>query len=269
MHAHDYGGAGRPRWPPSCAGRSTTGSARTWLDPEPRLLELDLRAVRALRAGGGRDRAARRRRPLRAGAAARHRRAAASGQPQVLADLRGRRRRPACRSRSTPAASRCTAAPGWPSYYLEDARLERQQDGTQRHEPRSARACSTEFPGLQVVLEEGGITWAEPAAVVDRRRAGRASAGTSCRASSAQPSEYFREHFWFTTQPIEEPDDPQHLGPGPGAPRHGRPDHVRHRLPALGLRLPEPDAAAAARRRAQGRRSWPATRAGCTGSRDA
>jgi predicted TIM-barrel fold metal-dependent hydrolase len=25
------------------------------------------------------------------------------------------------------------------------------------------------------------------------------------------PSEYVREHFWFTTQPIEEPDDPQHL----------------------------------------------------------
>jgi predicted TIM-barrel fold metal-dependent hydrolase len=25
------------------------------------------------------------------------------------------------------------------------------------------------------------------------------------------PSEYVREHFWFTTQPIEEPDDPEHL----------------------------------------------------------
>ena len=25
------------------------------------------------------------------------------------------------------------------------------------------------------------------------------------------PSEYLREHFWFTTQPIEEPDDPAHL----------------------------------------------------------
>jgi uncharacterized protein len=26
-----------------------------------------------------------------------------------------------------------------------------------------------------------------------------------------RPSEYVREHFWFTTQPIEEPDDPQYL----------------------------------------------------------
>jgi len=25
------------------------------------------------------------------------------------------------------------------------------------------------------------------------------------------PSEYVREHVWFTTQPIEEPDNPQHL----------------------------------------------------------
>ena len=25
------------------------------------------------------------------------------------------------------------------------------------------------------------------------------------------PSEYLREHFWFTTQPIEEPEDPEHL----------------------------------------------------------
>jgi predicted TIM-barrel fold metal-dependent hydrolase len=25
------------------------------------------------------------------------------------------------------------------------------------------------------------------------------------------PSEQLREHFWFSTQPIEEPDDPEHL----------------------------------------------------------
>ena len=25
------------------------------------------------------------------------------------------------------------------------------------------------------------------------------------------PSEYVRDHCWFTTQPIEEPDEPQHL----------------------------------------------------------
>ena len=26
-----------------------------------------------------------------------------------------------------------------------------------------------------------------------------------------RPSEYMREQMWFATQPIEEPDDPQHL----------------------------------------------------------
>jgi predicted TIM-barrel fold metal-dependent hydrolase len=25
------------------------------------------------------------------------------------------------------------------------------------------------------------------------------------------PSEQLREHFWFSTQPIEEPEDPEHL----------------------------------------------------------
>jgi predicted TIM-barrel fold metal-dependent hydrolase len=28
---------------------------------------------------------------------------------------------------------------------------------------------------------------------------------------SRRPSEYIRDHVWFTTQPIEEPDDPKHL----------------------------------------------------------
>jgi predicted TIM-barrel fold metal-dependent hydrolase len=31
------------------------------------------------------------------------------------------------------------------------------------------------------------------------------------RQLSRRPSEYIREHVWFTTQPIEEPADPQHL----------------------------------------------------------
>jgi predicted TIM-barrel fold metal-dependent hydrolase len=30
-------------------------------------------------------------------------------------------------------------------------------------------------------------------------------------ALSRMPSEYFRENFWFTTQPFEEPDDPKEL----------------------------------------------------------
>src|ERR1019366_3855735 len=39
-----------------------------------------------------------------------------------------------------------------------------------------------------------------------------------------RPSEYVREHFWFTTQPIDEPDEARHLrsliewvGVGPSA----------------------------------------------------
>jgi predicted TIM-barrel fold metal-dependent hydrolase len=63
------------------------------------------------------------------------------------------------------------------------------------------------IPTLKVVLTESGVAWSaslgwalgsawellrEDVAPLDRR-----------------PSEIVQEHVWFTTQPIEEPDDPQ------------------------------------------------------------
>ncbi|MFE1172280.1 amidohydrolase family protein [Streptomyces sp. NPDC058773] len=59
------------------------------------------------------------------------------------------------------------------------------------------------FPSLQVVLVEGGVAWAGPFQwSMDEiyRTWHRALPGLR-----ALPSEYFREHFWLTTQPIEEP----------------------------------------------------------------
>jgi len=65
------------------------------------------------------------------------------------------------------------------------------------------------IPGLRVVLTECGVAWA--AAL----RWSLDSAWELMRDDvprlERKPSEYIDEHVWFTTQPIEEPDDPQHL----------------------------------------------------------
>ena len=80
-----------------------------WLDRDAAPARLDLPAARAPRSRGARDRAARRRRPLRAGAApgTRWSRGSASG---ATGRSCAPRPRPASRSRSTRAATRCTGA---------------------------------------------------------------------------------------------------------------------------------------------------------------
>jgi uncharacterized protein len=97
---------------------------------------------------------------------------------------------------------------GWPSYYLEEhvayALLMQSQ--------LLNMVCEGVFdaiPQLKVVLTEGGVTW-----VVSLRWA--LDAAWSLLAESApslarRPSEVIHEHVWFTTQPIEEPDDPAHF----------------------------------------------------------
>ena len=62
------------------------------------------------------------------------------------------------------------------------------------------------MPDLRVVLTEGGVTWAialrwslDSAWELLRDEIPRAE---------RRPSEVIHEHVWFTTQPIEEPDDP-------------------------------------------------------------
>jgi predicted TIM-barrel fold metal-dependent hydrolase len=85
-----------------------------------------------------------------------------------------------------------------------------------------------EIPGLRVVLTECGVAWA--AALIWSLDAGWELMREDHPRLQHRPSEYVREHVWFTTQPIEEPDDPQHLAW------------------ALGLRLAQAGAAACAGR---------------------
>jgi uncharacterized protein len=66
-----------------------------------------------------------------------------------------------------------------------------------------------EYPRLQVALVEACLTWAGP--LQWAMDAAYEVAGDDAPRLSRLPSEYFREHFWLSTQPIEEPDNPRHL----------------------------------------------------------
>jgi hypothetical protein len=63
------------------------------------------------------------------------------------------------------------------------------------------------FPRLKVVLVELGWTWAVPYAW--RLDATWRVLHNEVPMLTQRPSEYMRDHFWYTSQPIEEPEDPR------------------------------------------------------------
>jgi predicted TIM-barrel fold metal-dependent hydrolase len=97
---------------------------------------------------------------------------------------------------------------GWPSFYLE----EHVWNGNTMAAFVMSVVCEgvfDRFPELKLICVEGGIAWAGPLmwaldGAWERLR-------DDVPHLSRPPSDYVREHFWFTTQPIEEPEDPAHL----------------------------------------------------------
>jgi predicted TIM-barrel fold metal-dependent hydrolase len=97
---------------------------------------------------------------------------------------------------------------GYPSFYLEY----HVSNGIVMQSQLADMVASGMFdsiPGVRVVMTECGVAWA--AAL----RWALDSAWELMREDlprlDRRPSEYLRDHVWFTTQPIEEPADPQHL----------------------------------------------------------
>ena len=107
---------------------------------------------------------------------------------------------------------------GWPSFYFEDHAGYPQAFQAQVLS-LVVEGVFERFPGLKVVLQEGGFAWL-PLADVARSTWPFELLRDEVAHLERKPSETIREHFWFTTQPIEEPERPEWL---PAAPRRSSP----------------------------------------------
>jgi predicted TIM-barrel fold metal-dependent hydrolase len=65
------------------------------------------------------------------------------------------------------------------------------------------------FPQLKIAFTEAGIAWVPY--MMWRLDKGYAEFRRQVPFLEKRPSEYMKERMWFATQPVEEPDNPQHL----------------------------------------------------------
>jgi predicted TIM-barrel fold metal-dependent hydrolase len=65
------------------------------------------------------------------------------------------------------------------------------------------------FPELQVVLEEGGLAWLPP--LLWRLERSWEEMRDDVPEMVRPPGEVVRSHFWFTTQPLDDPEKPEYL----------------------------------------------------------
>ena len=100
------------------------------------------------------------------------------------------------------------AGSGWPSFFLEE------HVGLHYEMPSMALSMIAagvfeEIPNLNVVAIETCFSWS--VSLMWTMDQTYKMMGDELPALSRKPSEYFRDNFWFTTQPFEEPDDPNEL----------------------------------------------------------
>ncbi len=97
---------------------------------------------------------------------------------------------------------------GWPTYYMQEHySFETGMQGVIAS--LVFEGVFERFPKLKVCLIESGFTWVP--AMTWRMDKQWERMRKEVPHLKRPPSEYVREHFWFATQPIEEPENPQHL----------------------------------------------------------
>jgi predicted TIM-barrel fold metal-dependent hydrolase len=97
---------------------------------------------------------------------------------------------------------------GWPTYYMEEHYAA--TTGMQNTLTSLVfEGVFERFPRLKVALIEGGFAWAPALCWRMDKHWERLRVETPH--VKRPPSEYVREHVWFTSQPVEEPENPQHL----------------------------------------------------------
>jgi predicted TIM-barrel fold metal-dependent hydrolase len=92
---------------------------------------------------------------------------------------------------------------GWPSFYFED-HCGYPQAFQAQVLSLVVEGVFERFPGLKVVLQEGGFAWLPW--LMSRTDMAFELLRDEVAHLQRTPSETIREHFWFTTQPIEEPE---------------------------------------------------------------
>jgi predicted TIM-barrel fold metal-dependent hydrolase len=99
-------------------------------------------------------------------------------------------------------------ASGWPSFYNEEHHSNAQTVAAQLSS-LVIEGVPERFPKLKFVFIEGGFGWVP--AITWRMDQHFERFRSEVPHLKRKPSEYVREHFWFTTQPSEEPDNAKHL----------------------------------------------------------
>lgn len=97
---------------------------------------------------------------------------------------------------------------GWPSFYFEN-HAGFQQAFQNQVTSLIAEGVLAKFPELKFVLLEGGFSWMLP--LMWRLDRSYSLLHENLPRLERLPSEYCRDHFWFSTQPIEEPPRPEYL----------------------------------------------------------